>query len=166
MIATENTFIFISTLRSIRDNHEKILQYFFPQETQCFYNICACYSNLTVRSFSGVSHAIFFPQEVSITMRFVTFYSNFTARNFSGVLHGLLPVISSTLVKKNPNLNVLIRRVNDMLHDLCRMNGFGYKITTVYRWKNEMKFIYRILANILSSNFIKFVNNFLVDNVN
>ena len=49
----------------------KKLQYFFPQETQCFYNICACFSNLTVRSFSGVSHAIFFPQEVSVAMRFV-----------------------------------------------------------------------------------------------
>ena len=49
-------------------------------------------------------------------------------------------VISSILVKKNPNLNVLIRRVNSLLCDLCSMNGFGYicndAITTEYLWKD------------------------------
>ena len=49
-------------------------------------------------------------------------------------------VISSVLVKKNPNLNALIRRVNDLLRDLCSMNGFGYicndTITTEYLWKD------------------------------
>ena len=49
-------------------------------------------------------------------------------------------VISSVLVKKNPNLNALIRRVNDLLRDLCSMNGFGYicndTITTGYLWKD------------------------------
>ena len=35
-------------------------------------------------------------------------------------------VISSILVKKNPNLNALIQRVNDLLRDLCSMNDFGY----------------------------------------
>ena len=32
--------------------------------------------------------------------------------------------ISSVLVKKNPYLNPLIRRVNDLLRDLCSVNGF------------------------------------------
>ena len=32
--------------------------------------------------------------------------------------------ISSVLVKKNPYLNPLIRRVNDLLRDLCSMIGF------------------------------------------
>ena len=58
-------------------------------------------------------------------------------------------VISSVLVKKNPNLNALIRRVNDLLRDLCSMNGFGYicndAITTEYleRWNSFTRFGYK-----------------------
>ena len=78
-------------------------------------------------------------------------------------------VISSILVKKNPNLNALIRRVNDLLRDLCSMNGFGYicndAITTEYLWKDGIH-LQDLGTNILSSNFIEFVNNFLVDNDN
>ena len=78
-------------------------------------------------------------------------------------------VISSILVKKNPNLNVLIRRVNNLLRDLCSMNGFGYicndAITTEYLWKDGIH-LQDLGTNILSSNFIKFVNSFLVDNDN
>ena len=78
-------------------------------------------------------------------------------------------VISSILVKKNPNLNVLIRRVNSLLCDLCSMNGFGYicndAITTEYLWKDGIH-LQDLGTNILSSNFIKFVNSFLVDNDN
>ena len=78
-------------------------------------------------------------------------------------------VISSVLVKKNPNLNALIRRVNDLLRDLCSMNGFGYicndAITTEYLWKDGIH-LQDLGTNILSSNFIKFVNSFLVDNDN
>ena len=78
-------------------------------------------------------------------------------------------VISSVLVKKNPNLNALIQRVNDLLHDLCSMNGFGYicndAITTEYLWKDGIH-LQDLGTNILSSNFIEFVNNFLVDNDN
>ena len=48
--------------------------------------------------------------------------------------------VSSILVEKNRNLNVLIQRVNDLLRDLCSMNGFGYicndAITTEYLWKD------------------------------
>ena len=58
---------------------------------------------------------------------------------------------SSILVKRNTNLDVLVTRVNGLLRDLCRMNGFGYNcndtITTEYL------------------NFIKFANSFLVVNV-
>ena len=72
-------------------------------------------------------------------------------------------VISSVLVKKNPNLNALIRRVNDLLRDLCSMNGFGYicndAITTEYLWKDGIH-LQDLGTNILSSNFIKFVNSF------
>ena len=72
-------------------------------------------------------------------------------------------VISSVLVKKNPNLNALIRRVNDLLRDLCSMNGFGYicndAITTEYLWKDGIN-LQDLGTNILSSNFIKFVNSF------
>ena len=78
-------------------------------------------------------------------------------------------VISSVLVKKNPNLNALIQRVNDLLRDLCSMNGFGYicndTITTEYLWKDGIH-LQDLGTNILSSNFIEFVNNFLVDNDN
>ena len=78
-------------------------------------------------------------------------------------------VISSVLVKKNPNLNALIRRVNDLLRDLCSMNGFGYicndAITTEYLWKDGIH-LQDLGTNILSSNFITFVNSFLIDNDN
>ena len=78
-------------------------------------------------------------------------------------------VISSVLVKKNPNLNALIRRVNDLLRDLCSMNGFGYicndAITTEYLWKDGIH-LQDLGTNILSSNFITFVNSFLIDNNN
>ena len=78
-------------------------------------------------------------------------------------------VISSILVKKNPNLNALIRRANDSLRDLCSMNGFGYicndAITTEYLWKDGIH-LQDLGTNILSSNFITFVNSFLIDNNN
>ena len=73
--------------------------------------------------------------------------------------YGVNNVISSILVKKNPNLNALIRRVNDLLRDLCSMNGFGYicndAITTEYLWKDGVH-LQDLGTNILSSNFIKF----------
>ena len=66
-------------------------------------------------------------------------------------------VISSVLVKKNPNLNALIRRVNDLLRDLCSMNGFGYicndAITTEYLWKDGIH-LQDLGTNILSSDLI------------
>ena len=71
------------------------------------------------------------------------------------------------LVKKNPNLNALTRRVNDLLRDLCSLNGFVYictnAITTEYLWKDGIH-LQDLGKYILSSNFIKFVNSFLVDN--
>ena len=71
------------------------------------------------------------------------------------------------LVKKNPNLNALTRRVNDLLRDLCSLNGFVYictnAITTEYPWKDGIH-LQDLGKYILSSNFIKFVNSFLVDN--
>ena len=40
--------------------------------------------------------------------------------------------ISSVLVKKNPNLNVLIQGGNNLLRDLCSVNGFGYIYIYIY----------------------------------
>ena len=44
--------------------------------------------------------------------------------------------ISSILVKKNSNLTAIVRRVNDILRDLCEKNGFNFicndVITTNY----------------------------------
>ena len=81
--------------------------------------------------------------------------------------YGVNVVISSMLVKKNPNLNALTRRVNDLLRDLCSLNGFGYictnAITTEYLWKDGIH-LQDLGTNISSSNFIKFANSFLVDN--
>ena len=72
-------------------------------------------------------------------------------------------VISFLSVKKNPNLNALIQCVNDLLRDLCSTNGFGYfcndAITTEDLWKDGIHLQY-LCINILSSNFIKFVNSF------
>ena len=49
-------------------------------------------------------------------------------------------LISSILVKKNPNLNKILHCVNDMLRDLCEKNGFSYICndvnTTNYLWKD------------------------------
>ena len=77
--------------------------------------------------------------------------------------------ISSILVKKNPNLNVLIARVNNLSRDLFSMNGFGYichdAITTEYLWKDRIH-LQELGTNILSCNLIKLVNSFLVDNEN
>ena len=51
--------------------------------------------------------------------------------------------------------------------DLCSMNGFCYicndAITTEYLWKDGI-LLQDLGTNILSSNFIEFVNSFLVDN--
>ena len=78
-------------------------------------------------------------------------------------------VISSILVQKNPNLNTLIRRANNLLRDLGSMSDFGYicndAITTKYLWKDGIH-LQDLGTNILSSNFIKFVNSFSVDNDN
>ena len=45
-------------------------------------------------------------------------------------------LISSILVKKNPNLTAIVCRVNDMLRDLYEKNGFSFicndVITTNY----------------------------------
>ena len=60
-------------------------------------------------------------------------------------------VVSSILVGKNPNLNALIRRVNDLSSDLCSMNGFGYICNKMQLQQNtfgKTEFIYRIWAQI------------------
>ena len=60
------------------------------------------------------------------------------------------------------------------MRDLCSMNGFGMNgfgyicndaVTTEYLWKDGIH-LQDLGKNILSSNFIKFVNSFLVDNDN
>ena len=83
--------------------------------------------------------------------------------------HGVNDVfISSILVKKNQALNALIRRVNDMLRDLCVINGFGFicndMITTKCLWKNGIQ-LQDLGTSILSKNFIEIINNYLFSNL-
>ena len=69
-------------------------------------------------------------------------------------------LISSILVKKNPNLTTIVRRVNDMLRDLCETNGFSFicddVITTNYLWKDDV-LLEDMGTHILSNHFLKFL---------
>ena len=62
-------------------------------------------------------------------------------------------------------LNALIRRVNDMLRNLCVINCFGFicndMITTKYLWKDGIH-LQDLGTSILSKNFIEFANNYLL----
>ena len=70
-------------------------------------------------------------------------------------------LISSILVKKNPNLTVIVHQVNDMLRDLCEKNGFSFicinVITTNYLWKDGVH-LQDMGTHILSNRFLKFLN--------
>ena len=70
-------------------------------------------------------------------------------------------LISSILVKKNPNLTSIVRRVNDMLSNLCEKNGFRFicndVITTNYLWKDGVH-LQDMGTHILSNRFLKFLN--------
>ena len=70
-------------------------------------------------------------------------------------------LISSILVKKSPSLNKIVRRVNDMLRNLCEKNGFSFicnVITTNYLWKDGVH-LQDIGIHILSNNFLELLNN-------
>ena len=72
--------------------------------------------------------------------------------------------ISSILVLKSLTLNPFIRRVNDMLRDLCVINGLGFicnSITKKYLLKNGIR-LQDLGTSISGNNFIEFVNNYLV----
>ena len=62
-------------------------------------------------------------------------------------------------------LNALIRRVHDMLRNLCVINCFGFicndMITTKYLWKDGIH-LQDLGTSILSKNFIEFANNYLL----
>ena len=68
-------------------------------------------------------------------------------------------LISSILVKKNPNLAAIVRPVNDMLRDPCEKNGFSFicnhVITTNYLWKDGVH-LQDMGTHILSNPFLKF----------
>ena len=70
-------------------------------------------------------------------------------------------LISSILVKRNPNLTAIVRRVNDMLRDLCKKNGFSFicndVITTNYLWKDGVH-MQDNGTHIFSNHFLKFLN--------
>ena len=74
--------------------------------------------------------------------------------------------ISSILVKKNPELNPVIRRVNDKLRELCEINGFIFinndMTTTDHLWRDGIH-LQDIGTNILSRNFYQVLNNFLFE---
>ena len=71
----------------------------------------------------------------------------------------------SILAIKNPALNALIRLANDMLRDLCVINGFGFicndMMMTKYIWKDGIH-LQDPSTSILSKSFIEFVNNCLI----
>ena len=60
-----------------------------------------------------------------------------------------------------------MRRVNDMLRDICVINGFSFicndMITTKYLWKYGIH-LQDLGTSILNKNFIEFVNNDLFSN--
>ena len=66
--------------------------------------------------------------------------------------------VSSILVKKNPNLTVIVRRVNDMLIDVCEKNGSSIicidVVTTDCLWKDGVHLL-DIGTYILSNFFFK-----------
>ena len=68
-------------------------------------------------------------------------------------------LIESILVKKSPNLTAIVRRVNDILRDICEKNGFSFicndVITTNYLWKDGGQ---DMGTHILSNHFLKFLN--------
>ena len=76
-------------------------------------------------------------------------------------------VVLSTLVKKNPSLTAIVRRVSDMLRDLCEKNGFSFicndVITTDYLWKYDAH-VQDMGTHILSNHFLKFLSNSLESN--
>ena len=78
-------------------------------------------------------------------------------------------LISSILVKMNLNLTAIVRRVNDMLRDLCEKNGFSFicndVITTNYLWKNGVH-LQDVGTHILSNHFKKILNNSVHSNFN
>ena len=81
--------------------------------------------------------------------------------------HGVSKVfISSILVKKNPKLNPVIRRVKDKLRELCEINGFIFInndiITTDHLWRDGIH-LQNIGTNIFSRNFYQVLNNFLFE---
>ena len=61
--------------------------------------------------------------------------------------------IASILVKKSPNLYVLLRRVNDMLHDLCRMKSLGYVCNDAISTEHDEMHLQNFGIKSLSSNF-------------
>ena len=64
-------------------------------------------------------------------------------------------------VKKNRNLTAIVRRVNDMLRDLCEKNGFSFicndVITTNYLWKDGLH-LQDMGTHIISNHFLKFLD--------
>ena len=68
--------------------------------------------------------------------------------------------ISSMLVKKNPNLTAIMRRLNDMLRDLCEKNGFSFicnDVITMLQLCNGVH-LQDIRTHILSNHVLKFLN--------
>ena len=76
-------------------------------------------------------------------------------------------LISSILVKKNPDLTEIVRRVNDMLRDLCEKSDFSFicndVIITNYLWKYDVH-LQDMGTHILSNHFLKFLINSIVSN--
>ena len=76
-------------------------------------------------------------------------------------------LISSILVKKNPDLTEIVRRVNDMLRDLYEKSDFSFicndVIITNYLRKYDVH-LQDMGTHILSNHFLKFLINSIVSN--
>ena len=74
-LATLNLYYtsdFITINPSYHTGHTMLLlpAKYFPQEFQCFHQVCMCHSDFTVRNFSGVLHALV-PKKL-VSFKFVT----------------------------------------------------------------------------------------------
>ena len=76
-------------------------------------------------------------------------------------------LILSILVKKNPDLTEIVRRVNDMLRDLYEKSDFSFicndVIITNYLRKYDVH-LQDMGTHILSNHFLKFLINSIVSN--
>ena len=109
---------------------ERKKQYFFPQEVQFFYKICSCYSNFTVKNFSGVLHDLLSDIFARYALFYITFYITFFIQPFY-----------ITFLKETG------KKFKQMLSHALRLNSCYLKIIHIVHQRYQPKIIYYILKN-------------------